>query len=142
MLQDTELREEGGTAAIVESVRAGLVMQLKEAVGVPNIMAREHKIARTVLAHVRTIPELILLGSHSQAAKRLPVFSFMVRHPRGAFLHHNFVCSVLNDVFGIQARGGCACAGPYAQDLMGIDEALALEYENVLLEDRYASHKS
>lgn len=45
-LQDTELREEGGTAAIVESVRAGLVMQLKETVGVQAIMAREEKISR------------------------------------------------------------------------------------------------
>ncbi|XP_068082911.1 uncharacterized protein [Anabrus simplex] len=135
-LQDVELREEGGTAAIVESIRAGLVMQLKETVGVPSIMAREQKITRMVLSHVRTIPELILLGSHSHSVKRLPIFSFLVRHPRGAFLHHNFVCAVLNDVFGIQARGGCACAGPYAQDLLGINEHLAEEYETVLLEDR------
>ncbi|KDR20201.1 hypothetical protein L798_05680, partial [Zootermopsis nevadensis] len=134
-LQDTELREEGGTAAIVESVRAGLVMQLKETVGVQAIMAREERISRMVLAHIRTIPELILLGTSSQSVKRLPVFSFMVRHPRGTFLHHNFVCTVLNDVFGIQARGGCACAGPYAQDLLGISEDLAREYEAILLED-------
>jgi selenocysteine lyase/cysteine desulfurase len=40
------MREEGGTAAIVESVRAGLAMQLKESVGVPAIMAREEKIAK------------------------------------------------------------------------------------------------
>ncbi|XP_047121332.1 uncharacterized protein LOC124804985 [Schistocerca piceifrons] len=135
-LQDTELREEGGTAAVVESVRAGLSMQLKEAVGTQAIMAREHKITRMVLAHMRTIPELILLGPRCQSSKRLPIFSFMVRHPRGVFLHHNFVCTVLNDVFGIQARGGCACAGPYAQDLLGIPEELAQEYEEVLLEDR------
>nr|CAD7399828.1 unnamed protein product [Timema cristinae] len=134
-LQDTELREEGGTAAVVESVRAGLVMQLKETVGVPSIMLREDKITRMVLSHMRTIPELILLGSNSGSIKRLPIFSFMVRHPRGVFLHHNFVCAVLNDVFGIQARGGCACAGPYAQDLLGIEEELAQEYETVLMED-------
>jgi selenocysteine lyase/cysteine desulfurase len=91
---------------------------------------------RSVLAHIRTIPELLLLGSTSQTAQRLPVFSFLVRHPRGTFLHHNFVCTILNDVFGVQARGGCACAGPYAQDLLGIDPELAKEYETVLLEDR------
>lgn len=89
---------------------------------------------RQVLAHVRTIPELILLGSGSQNVKRLPIFSFMVRHPRGTFLHHNFVCAVLNDVFGIQARGGCACAGRYAHDLMGIDQQLAKEYQKALIE--------
>ncbi|KAK3925055.1 tRNA-cytidine(32) 2-sulfurtransferase [Frankliniella fusca] len=134
-LKDTEMREEGGTGAIVESVRAGLVMQLKEAVGHPNIMAREEKICKMVLAHIRTIPELILLGNNSSSIQRLPVFSFMVRHPRGTFLHHNFVCAVLNDVFGIQVRGGCACAGPYAQDLLGISEELAADYEAVLMED-------
>lgn len=134
-LKDTEMREEGGTGAIVESVRAGLVMQLKEAVGSQNIMAREEKICKMVLAHIRTIPELILLGNNSPSITRLPVFSFMVRHPRGTFLHHNFVCAVLNDVFGIQVRGGCACAGPYAQDLLGISEILAADYEAVLMED-------
>nr|XP_018898965.1 PREDICTED: uncharacterized protein LOC109031724 [Bemisia tabaci] len=134
-LQDTELREEGGTGAIVESIRAGLAMQLKLAVGVSNIMTYEEKIVKTFLSHVRTIPEILLLGNTSHGVKRLPIFSFLVRHPRGTFLHHNFICSVLNDVFGIQARGGCACAGPYAQDLMGIDEDLAMQYEQVLLED-------
>ena len=57
---------------------------------------------------------LVLLGSVS--VPRLPVFSFLVRHEQsGLFLHYNFVCTLLNDLFGIQARGGCACAGPYAQ---------------------------
>ncbi|XP_054261315.1 uncharacterized protein LOC128985628 isoform X2 [Macrosteles quadrilineatus] len=134
-LKDVEMREEGGTAAIVESIRAGLAMQLKMTVGVANIMAREEKITKLMLSHLRKIPEIILLGNGSQSAKRLAVFSFLVRHPRGTFLHHNFVCAVLNDVFGIQARGGCACAGPYAQDLLGIDEDLAQEYETILLED-------
>ncbi len=40
----------------------------------------------------------------------------------GGYLHHNFVCSLLNDLFGIQARGGCACAGPYAQRLLGMSQ--------------------
>ncbi|KAL0111828.1 hypothetical protein PUN28_013190 [Cardiocondyla obscurior] len=132
--RDPELRDESGTAGVVESIRCGLAVQLKENVTPRAIVARQDKISRQVLAHVRTIPELILLGSSSQNVKRLPIFSFMVRHPRGTFLHHNFVCAVLNDVFGIQARGGCACTGRYAHHLMGIDRELAKEYENVLLE--------
>uniref|UniRef100_A0A1B6C4J5 tRNA(Ile)-lysidine/2-thiocytidine synthase N-terminal domain-containing protein n=1 Tax=Clastoptera arizonana TaxID=38151 RepID=A0A1B6C4J5_9HEMI len=88
-----------------------------------------------MVSHLRKIPEIILLGNSSQNIKRLAVFSFLVRHPRGTFLHHNFICAVLNDVFGIQARGGCACAGPYAQDLLGIDQDLAAKYESVLVED-------
>nr|XP_012216545.1 PREDICTED: uncharacterized protein LOC105668652 isoform X2 [Linepithema humile] len=132
--RDPELREESGTAGVVESIRCGLAVQLKENVTPRAIVARQDKISRQVLAHVRTIPELILLGSSSQNVKRLPIFSFMVRHPRGTFLHHNFVCAVLNDVLGIQARGGCACTGRYAHDLMGIDRELAKEYESILLE--------
>ncbi|XP_076760636.1 uncharacterized protein LOC143429100 [Xylocopa sonorina] len=132
--RDPELREESGTAGVVETIRCGLAVQLKENVTPRAIVARQDKIARQVLAHVRTIPELILLGSGSQNVKRLPIFSFMVRHPRGTFLHHNFVCAVLNDVFGIQARGGCACAGRYAHDLMGIDQELAKEYQKALVE--------
>lgn len=60
------------------------------------------------------VPDLILLGPGD--VPKLPVFSFLVRHlPSGRLLHHNFVCALLNDLFGIQARGGCSCAGPYAQ---------------------------
>ncbi|XP_060817235.1 uncharacterized protein LOC132907833 [Bombus pascuorum] len=132
--RDPELCEESGTAGVVETIRCGLAVQLKENVTPRAIVTRQDKISRQVLAHVRTIPELILLGSSSQNVKRLPIFSFMVRHPRGTFLHHNFVCAVLNDVFGIQARGGCACAGRYAHDLMGIDQELAKEYQKALIE--------
>ncbi|XP_066589368.1 uncharacterized protein [Prorops nasuta] len=138
--RDPELRDESGTAGVVESIRCGLAVQLKENVTPRAIVARQDKINRQVLAHVRTIPELILLGSGSQNIKRLPIFSFMVRHPRGTFLHHNFVCAVLNDVFGIQARGGCACAGRYAHDLMGIDRELAKEYENIILQSEHDSN--
>lgn len=87
------------------------------------------------MAHIRTIPEVILLGNGLHSMRRIPIFSFMVRHPRGTFLHHNFVCAILNDVFGIQARSGCGCAGPYAEDVLGIGTDLASKYENILLEN-------
>lgn len=131
-----EIQEEGSSAAVIESVRAGLVMQLKETVTAANILARQEKITKQFLQHIRTIPEVILLGNSSPGLKRIPVFSFMVRHPRSTFLHHNFVVAILNDVFGIQARGGCPCSAPYAQDLLGIDDALATQYESIILEDR------
>jgi hypothetical protein len=104
-----------------------------------NRVTDELFISRQMLQHIRTIPEIILLGNTSPNLKRLPVFSFMVRHPRGTFLHHNFVCAVLNDVFGIQARAGCPCSGVYAQDLLGIDPSLADQYETLILEDRRLS---
>jgi len=61
-----------------------------------------------------------ILGSHRAA--RLPVISFRIRHGR-QYLHHNFVVALLNDLFGIQARGGCSCAGPYGHRLLAIGPA-------------------
>ncbi|CAH0719206.1 unnamed protein product, partial [Brenthis ino] len=115
-----------------EAVRAAIVMQLRDAVGLQNIAERQDNITRQVLSHIKNIPELILLGSESRTMRRLPIFSLMVKHPRGTFLHHNFVCTVLNDVFGIQARGGLNSNLSYGADILGIDEQLLKEYEKLL----------
>ncbi|KAF5305900.1 hypothetical protein FQR65_LT07511 [Abscondita terminalis] len=130
-----ELHEDKNSTQVIESIRAGLVMQLKETVTAGVIAQRQEKITKQMMQHIRTIPEIILLGNKSTSLKRLPIFSFMVRHPRGTFLHHNFVCAVLNDIFGIQARAGCTNSGSYTQDLLGIDLNLAEQYEHVILED-------
>ena len=130
---DIEIREEGGTPAIVENIRAGLAMKLKESVTSEWIMEREEFLARLAFEKWRNIPELIILGSST--APRLAIFSFVVRHcDTGHYLHHNFVCALLNDIYGIQARGGCACAGPHAQDLLGIDESLTERYQEMIVD--------
>lgn len=78
------------------------------------------------------VPELRLLGGFGP--RRLPIFSFVVRAgPAGRLLHHSFVTALLNDIFGIQSRPGCACAGPYALDLLGIDEDVARSFEESLV---------
>ncbi len=117
-LDDVEHREEGGTPAIIESIRAGLVFQLKEAVGVPAIRAREEDFIHRAIERWQANPSLEILGN--PALPRLSIVSFVVRH-RGRYLHHNYVVALLNDLFGIQARGGCSCAGPYGHRLLGID---------------------
>ena len=119
-LDDVEVREEGGTPAIVESIRAGLVMQLKRAVGTPAIRRREEELLERALTRWRANPAIEILGD--TGADRLAIVSFTVRAPSGLRLHHNFVVALLNDLFGIQARGGCACAGPYGHRLLGIDD--------------------
>ena len=97
-------------------------------------MNREAALIDRAFQSWKSVPELNILGSHQ--APRLAIFSFLIRHPSSNFfLHHNFVSALLNDLYGIQSRGGCACAGPYAQDLMGIDESLANSYEAILMED-------
>ncbi|CAJ2675864.1 unnamed protein product [Trifolium pratense] len=45
---------------------------------------------------------------------------------KGKPLHGPFVAALLNDLFGIQARGGCACAGPYGHDLLNINKSQSL----------------
>ncbi len=55
-------------------------------------------------------------------ARRLSIVSFRIRHGE-RYLHHNFVVALLNDLFGIQARGGCSCAGPYGHRLLAIGAA-------------------
>jgi hypothetical protein len=125
-LSDIEHREEGGTPAIVESIRAGLAFQLKAAVGVDAIREREHAFIRRALRRWEANPSIEILGSHE--ADRLSIVSFVVRH-EGRYLHHNYVVALLNDLFGIQARGGCSCAGPYGHRLLGIDLETSHEFE-------------
>ncbi|MFE2910621.1 aminotransferase class V-fold PLP-dependent enzyme [Kitasatospora indigofera] len=117
-LEDPVAREEGGTPAIVESIRAGLVFGLKQAVGTELIRTREEQLWRTALERWERNPAIDILGSHH--ARRLSIVSFRIRH-RGLFLHHNFVVALLNDLFGVQARGGCSCAAPYGHRLLAID---------------------
>jgi selenocysteine lyase/cysteine desulfurase len=116
---DPAIREEGGTPAIVESIRAGLVFALKEAVGAEEIHRRESDLARRALRSWRRNPQIEILGNPD--AERLAILSLGLRHPRG-LLHANFVVAVLSDLFGIQARSGCFCAGPYIHRMYPIDE--------------------
>jgi len=125
-LADPEHREEGGTPAIVESIRAGLVFQLKEAVGTDAIREREEDFIRRAIDRWEGNPNIEVLGSHS--LERLSIVSFVIRHA-GRYLHHNFVVALLNDLLGVQSRGGCSCAGPYGHRLLGIDIETSHEFE-------------
>ena len=125
-LGDIEHREEGGTPAIVESIRAGLVFQLKEQVGALAIREREESFIRRAIEHWRRNPNLEVLGNAD--LERLSIVSFVVKHD-ARYVHHNFAVALLNDLFGIQSRGGCSCAGPYGHRLLGIDLERSHEFE-------------
>jgi len=127
-LDDPVQREEGGTPAIVDSIRAGLVFQLKQAVGIDVIRECEEHYLGRALAAWRDEPAIEVLGNVD--AERLSIVSFTVRAPSGRYLHHNFVVALLNDLFGIQSRGGCSCAGPYGHRLLGIDLETSHEFES------------
>jgi selenocysteine lyase/cysteine desulfurase len=126
-LTDPEHREEGGTPAIIESIRAGLVFDLKRAVGTDVIRAHEEDLVHRAVTAWSGNPAIGVLGNVE--ADRLSIVSFTVRGPSGRYLHHNAIVAMLNDVFGIQARGGCSCAGPYGHRLLGITLDRSAEFE-------------
>jgi selenocysteine lyase/cysteine desulfurase len=130
-LTNPEHREEGGTPAIVESIRAGLVFALKEAVGLDTIQAHERDFLRRAVTAWNAHPSIQVLGNPD--AERLSIVSFVVKRSGGKLLHHNAVVAMLNDVFGIQSRGGCSCAGPYGHRLLGIDLERSREFEREVL---------
>jgi selenocysteine lyase/cysteine desulfurase len=130
---DITSREESGTPAIVGAIRAALAFQLKEAIGSAAIGAVESDFTRKALASLRKSPKLVILGDPD--ADRLPIVSFLVAHD-GGFLHHHFVVALLSDLFGIQARGGCMCAGPYGHALLGIDTETERNIEHEVLSGR------
>jgi selenocysteine lyase/cysteine desulfurase len=127
---DPVIREEGGTPAIIESIRAGLVFQLKDAVGAEAIREREVDFIQRAVASWSGNANIQILGNKS--AWRLSIVSFIIKHRR-AYLHHNFVVALLNDLFGIQSRGGCGCAGPYGHRLLGIDLDTSKEFEREIV---------
>ncbi len=126
-LTDPALREEAGTPAIIESIRAGLVFGLKDAVGVDTIRAVEDGFLQRAMSTWQQHPNIQILGNPD--AERLSIISFTIKQPGGKYLHHNAVVAILNDLFGIQSRGGCSCAGPYGHRLLGIDIEQSHEYE-------------
>jgi selenocysteine lyase/cysteine desulfurase/CRP-like cAMP-binding protein len=117
--ENLEHREEAGTPAILDSIRCGLVFNLKDAVGADAIHHLEQDLVRGAIDAWRDNPALMVLGNPD--AERLSITSFVVRYGR-SYLHYNFVIALLNDLFGVQARGGCSCAGPYGVTLLGLGD--------------------
>jgi len=114
-----ERKEEGGTPAIVESIRAGLVFQLKEKVGSAEIEKLEHKLIKAAMERLDADPNIEIMGGTE--AERISIMSLQIRCGE-RFLHHGLMVAALNDLFGIQIRGGCSCAGPYGHYLLGISQ--------------------
>jgi selenocysteine lyase/cysteine desulfurase len=103
-LSNREEREEGGTPDIIGDIRLGLVLHLKSSIGLNFIEAEEYRIASYVRGKLSSDPRMVVLGDVTTETKQLPIFSFLIRC-QGRFLHYNFVCALLNDLFGVQSRG-------------------------------------
>ena len=119
---DVAVREEAGTPNVVGDIRAALCFLVKEAIGQAFMDTRHEWLRQRALRVWSANPNIEILGNPN-ATHRLPIFSFRVRDPRsGGMIHQQLFTRLLSDCHGIQARGGCACAGPYAHRLLGIDE--------------------
>jgi len=114
-VQDIESREDGGTPPFLQGIKAALAFKLKEEMGTEAIRQREHMLVQNALSAMEKIPGLhVLAGQHKN---RLGAISFYIDD-----MHFNLVVKLLNDHYGIQMRGGCACAGTYGHCLLNIDK--------------------
>jgi len=129
-ITDPVRREEAGTPGIVESIRAGLVFKTQQIVGTNTIQRLEEKFVRRALDRWSSHANINILGSLK--APRLSIISLQVKH-ECRDLHYGFIVALLNDLFGIQARGGCSCAGPYAHRLLNLDMPTSRAIERELL---------
>jgi selenocysteine lyase/cysteine desulfurase len=126
-----EAREEAGTPNVLGDIRAALAFLVKDAIGADAMQSRNADLTRRATTAWRAVERIELLGC--QAAPRLPIFSFRVRDGNGGYVHQQLVTRMLSDRFGIQARGGCACAGPYVHRLLSIDEAQSERMRQAIL---------
>ena len=128
-IENVERREEGGTPSIVESIRAGLVFKIQQQIGTDKIEALEQNFIERAIERLSKLDNFEILGSKD--AKRLSILSFNIKH-QDTVLHYGFVVALLNDLFGIQARGGCSCAGPYGHELLDLSPTTSSAIEGQL----------
>ena len=114
-IDNIEDREDGGTPGFLQVIKTALAIQLKDRMGVSNILQREHELVNYIFSSLNAIPNLHILADQHQ--DRLGVISFYIDE-----LHYNLGVKLLNDKFGIQTRGGCSCAGTYGHYLLHVDQ--------------------
>lgn len=126
-----ESREEAGTPNVIGDIRAALAFIVKGAIGSEAMTRRNRTLTQRAFDAWSNVRGLELLGPASP--DRLPIFSFRIRNDAGGHVHHQLVTRMLSDRFGIQARGGCACAGPYVHRLLSIDERESARIRGAIL---------
>jgi selenocysteine lyase/cysteine desulfurase len=128
-IADIESRERAGTPGVLQTFKAALALDLKQQIGPARIEAREHELLGRALRRWGAHPRIEILGN-PDPARRIGIVSFNLADPRGRYLHPKFVTVLLNDLFGIQSRAGCSCAGPYGHRLLGIDQPTSELYRD------------
>ena len=112
-IDDIEIREDGGTPGFLQAIRTALCIELKNQMGVKNIEKREKELVAKAFEGFRKIKKVHILADNID--DRLGAFSFYIEN-----IHFNLVVKLMNDLYGIQVRGGCACAGTYGHYLLDV----------------------
>ena len=126
-IEDIEEREKAGTPGVLQILKAGLAFQIKDHIGVPAIEAREHELLMTTFDRWKDNPAIEIM-CNQDPERRISIVSFNLRDHRGKYLHPKFVTTLLNDLFGVQSRAGCSCAGPYGHRLLDIGYEKSEQY--------------
>jgi selenocysteine lyase/cysteine desulfurase len=130
-VQDIEARESAGTPGVIQTLRAALAIDLKREVGTATIEAAEARWLQRLLARWQGEERIEVLGN-PDGARRIAIVSFIIRTASGRTLHPKLVTHLLNDLFGIQSRAGCSCAGPYGHRLLGIGPEMSQRYRELV----------
>jgi selenocysteine lyase/cysteine desulfurase len=112
-IDDIEVREDGGTPGFLQAMRIALCISLKNKMGTENIRKREEEMVNIIFDELRKIRGVHILADNVR--HRLGVISFYMTG-----IHYNLIVKILSDRFGIQVRGGCACAGTYGHYLLHV----------------------
>lgn len=129
--QSIEERERAGTPGVLQIMKAALAFDVKRSATVPRIEAREQELLNRAFDKWKTNPNIEIMGN-PDPKRRMAVVSFNIKDPWGRYLHPKFITVLLNDLFGVQSRAGCSCAGPYGHTLLGIDEEKSERYRQAV----------
>lgn len=126
-IQDIEEREKAGTPGVLQTIKAALAFQIKDFADPTRIAAREHELLERAMQRWNSNSRIEILGN-ADTHQKIGIVSFNVRDPNGRYLHPKFITALLNDLFGIQSRAGCSCAGPYGHRLLDINLEVSEKY--------------
>ncbi|MGO8873275.1 MAG: aminotransferase class V-fold PLP-dependent enzyme [Acidimicrobiales bacterium] len=130
-------REEAGSPNVIGAVALHAAIDALGTVGWERIAAHERALADRLVAGLRAIDGVRLLGPHGDGAgsgaraggsQTLPVAAFTVEG-----MHHALVAARLSAEFGVAVRHGCFCAHPYVIRLLGLDERAVATYRREVL---------
>lgn len=129
-LKDIEEREKAGTPGILQTMKAALAMQLKREIGLDVIEDIEEKYINKFINRFADNENIKILGP-LDPKRKIAIISFMIKY-EDRYLHPRFITTLLNDLFGIQSRAGCSCAGPYGHKLLGIDAERSKQFREII----------